>query len=194
VPRRLLLTMGAIALTATLSAGCADSVAPAATAGDVTVTRDELMDEVAEWAGNDATQRAQTLPAGTHAFQTAGVSEILGERIILEILAAKFDDLGLELTDELRQAALSTIGIDPSQEDQLLGGFSDEYHQAYLESYAKGVGVQTELGADEFVSFLNAAARDVEVDPRYGTWDPARFTVVPPTPPSGPSSDATSAP
>ena len=185
MPRRLLLTIAALSLAALAGvSGCADQVSPAARVGDTTVSHADLMTEVEEWAGNDATQAAVDLPQGAHRFAMASVSGILSERILLEMVANEFDRLDLEVTDDDRSAVLGVLGIDPSQEEALLGGFSDEYREHYLDAYAKGVAVQTELGDDDFVAFLHDAAQDVEVSSRYGTWNASSFQVVPPTAPA----------
>ncbi len=167
-------------------AGCADDVSPAARIGDVTITHDELMDEAAEWAGNDATQASQQLavegvPA---AYSSAPVAIILSERIILDLLGAEFDRRDLEITPEAEAQAFALIGIDPSQEEALLGGFSDGYRADYLERWAKAGALQLEIG-DELQELLRQRASEVEVNPRYGTWDPTTFNV---TPPAGPRS------
>jgi len=179
------LSLVAVALVALLGAsGCADDVSPAARVGDLTISRDELMDEAAEWAGNPQTARAGTLAAGEHAYATEPVSQILTERIILDVLGQEFDRRGLE--PAAREDALLAIGVDPSQEDQAFGGFSDEYAEAYITAYAKGLAVQSALG-DDFGPFMTDALADVDIDPRFGSWDASTLSVVPPTPPGPPA-------
>jgi hypothetical protein len=174
-----------VVLVAAVSAGCADDVSPAARVGDETITTEELLDEVAEWADNDRSPRAEELAAtaAPSGYAITPVGGILAERILLEMLAPAFDDLGLELTDELRDQALQLLGVDPSQADILFEDFSEDYIEGYLDAYAKGIAVQTELGEDAFLDLLRESAKDVEVNPRYGTWDPDQLTV---TPPEGP--------
>jgi len=172
----------AVALGVSLSAGCADDVAPAARVGDRTITHDELIAEVEEWAGNDRSPRATELatsasPAG---YPITPVGGILQERILLEILEPAFDELGLELTPDAREQALGLLGVEPGQEAVLFEAFSTEYIDDYLESYAKGIAVQAELGEEAFLDLLQERARDVEVNPRYGGWDAEQLTVLPP--------------
>lgn len=180
--RRPLTPLAVLTLVATLgAAGCADDVAPAARVGDGTITRDELLADVEEWAGNDATQFSQDLPIeGTpRGFATPSVAGILGERILLEIVEQEFDERALTVGPDARAQAFSLIGIDAAQEEQLLGGFSDSFRAEYLARWDRAAALQAELG-DEIQSVIAASAADVEVDPRYGTWDPASFSVLPP--------------
>jgi hypothetical protein len=169
-------------LVAAMSAGCADDVSPAARVGDDEITTDELLAEVAEWAGNANTPRAEQLAAtaAPSGYAISPVIAILQERILLEMLAPAFDDLGLELTPDLRDQALQLLGVDPSQADALFADFSEDYINSFLDGYAKGIAVQTELGEEGFLELLRESAKDVEVNPRYGTWDPNQLVVVPP--------------
>ncbi len=170
------------------SAGCADDVAPAARVGDTTISDDDLMADVREWAGNDQVQSSQDLPVigNQHAFAAGPVTERLGEMIILAIVGNEFDRLDLDLTDEDRTQAFALIGLDPSQEELFLGGFSEEYHATYLEDWAKFAAVQRTMG-DDLQAAATEAAASVEVNPRYGTWDARSFTVTPPSAPQGPA-------
>jgi len=187
VPRRLL-SLVAVALVALLAAaGCADDVSPAARVGSITITDDDLMDEAAEWAGNQQTARSANLPIGEHAYPTEPVSQILTERIILEVLGEEFDHRGLDPVSHAE--ALQAIGLDPAQEEQAFAGFSDEYAESYVEDFAKALAVQSDLAGD-FGDFMNDALAHVEVDPRYGTWDTATLSVVPPEAPGPPADGA----
>jgi len=165
-----------------VGAGCADRVAPAARVGDTVVTTDQLLDEVSEWAGNDQTARATELAGSTSewGYAMAPVVSILHERIILDITATTFDDLGLELTDASRDEALGVLIGDPTQAEAAFAGFSDEYADRYVDDFAKGVAVQQELGEEEFRAMILDGARDVEVNPRFGTWDAANASIIPP--------------
>jgi hypothetical protein len=187
VPRRLLLSAAGIALTIALAgAGCADETSPAVQVGDTTITHDELMTELEEWSGNTATQASQALPqSGTpHGYAAAPASQLIGERILLALFEEEFVDRGLEVTDEDRANAYVLMGIDPSQEEQILGGFSDAYRAEYLERWAKVAAVQAETGSEEELrALIDERSKDVELSSRYGTWDQAGFAV---TPPSGP--------
>jgi hypothetical protein len=183
--RRTALLLLAAVVAMSLGAGCADRVAPAARVGDAVVTTDELLDEVSEWAGNDQTARATEL-AASHSewgYAMAPVVSILHERIILDIAAAAFDDLDLELTDASRDEALGVLIGDPAQAETAFAGFSEEYADRYVDDFAKGVAVQEELGEEEFRAMILEGARDVEVSPRFGTWDAANASIIPPVGP-----------
>jgi len=175
------------------SAACADDVAPAARIGDRTITTDELLDEVAEWADNDQTQRAQelgavTTPAG---YAIDPVISILQDRITFEIAGQAFDELGLALDDGLlAQASTFFFGEGP-QAEAARAGFSEGYADRYVEGLARGIAVQTELGEEDFAQMILEGGRDVEVSSRYGEWDASRLTIVAPAGPrAAPGSDA----
>ena len=191
MPRRLLLPLAALALAAALSAGCSDTVSPAIRIGDTSVSHDDLMAEVEEWAGNDATQAAQDLAqSGTaHGFASGPTSQIIGERILLALFEDEFDRQGLEITDDDRANALALVGIDPAQEEQLLGGFSDEYRATYLDRWAKVAAVQAVAGED-LRTIITEGAADVDLSPRYGTWDAATLVVTPPVGPAAEVGDS----
>src|SRR5688572_14451740 len=151
------------------------------------------MAEVEEWAGNDATQAAVSLvQTGTdHGYASEPVTNIVGERIVLGLFEEEFDRQGLEVTEEDRTNAFGLIGIDPSQEEALLGGFSDEYREEYLERWAKVAAVQA-VAQEDLREVISAEAEDVELSPRYGTWDAVALVVTPPEPPSAPQTSSAS--
>ncbi|HEV8115914.1 MAG TPA: hypothetical protein VGP53_06725 [Acidimicrobiales bacterium] len=189
--RRLLVALAVVLAGA--STACADDVAPAARIGDRTITHDELLDEVDEWAGNTQTQRAEQLaavavPAG---YAIDPVISILQDRITFEIAGRAFDDLGLVLDDELlAQAASFFFGEDPAAAAAAQAGFSEAYASFYVEGLARGLAVQTELGEEAFAQLILNAGRDVEVNPRYGEWDASRLSIIGPSGPrAAPGSD-----
>jgi hypothetical protein len=171
-----------VVLVAAMSAGCADDVAPAARVGDEEITTDELLAEVAEWAGNPGSPRAEQLAAtgAPSGYATATVSAILGERIVIELMAPAFEDLELQLTEDDRAEAFGYFGIDPSQADAALEGFDEAYIRGYVDGFAKIFAVRKEIGDEAFLELLRKSAKEVEVNPRYGTWDPNQLAVVPP--------------
>ncbi len=189
--RRLLAAL-AVILAGSLVTSCADDVAPAARIGDQTVSDQELLDEVDEWANNDQTQRAQELravaaPAG---YALEPVISILQDRITFEIAAQAFDELGLELDDALvAEAAAFFFGEGPTAE-AARAGFSEAYADRYVDGLARGLAVQNELGEEAFAELILESGREVEINPRYGEWDASRLSIVGPSGPrAAPGSD-----
>ena len=190
--RRLLAVLAVVLGIA--ATACAEDVAPAARIGDRTITNDELLDEVAEWAGNDQTPRSQELaatglPAG---YAMDPVISILQTRIAFEIAGQAFDDLGLALDDQLlEEASAFFFGDDPAAAAAARAGFSETYADQYVEGLARGIAVQVELGEEAFAELILEGGRDVEVNPRYGEWDPSRLSIIGPSgPAAAPGSDA----
>ena len=72
------------------------------------VSDDDLLDEV-EWAGNEAAYPAQLEALNPGTFPMQLVDVILQQRIDFEVHRAEFDELDLEVTDELRQAAIQQV-------------------------------------------------------------------------------------
>ena len=189
MPRRLLaLAVAALALFA--SAGCADDVSPAARIGDVTITNDELLDEVAAWVANPQAIDPATLDEsapGTYPLEL--VRQLLQQRLDFELHHIEFDALGLELDDNLREQALTTLFGDPSAADAAFEAFTDEFAAAFVDDVARQIAVQGELGDEGYTTWRTDAYRttDIEVSPRYGTWDGTTGQIVPPTGPTQPA-------
>jgi hypothetical protein len=171
-----------VVLVAAMSAGCADDVSPAAQVGDEEITTDELLAEVDEWAGNASTPRAEQLAAtaAPSGYAIAPVSAILGERIVIELMAPDFEARELTLTQNDRDDAYRYFGIEPSQADAALVGFDETYIRGFVDGFAKIFAVRRAIGDEAFAELLRERAKDVEVNPRYGTWDPNQLVVVPP--------------
>lgn len=191
VRRRLAALLALPLAAAVLGAGCAEDVSPAIRVGDVAITDEELMDEVEEWAGNaaafDPTQLQQLNP-GTYPMRLVNV--ILQQRIDLELHRARFEELDLELTDQLRRSALvQLLGGDEAVADQAIEGFSDDYAEQYLDDIGRQLAVELELGQQGYAQWRLDAYRstDIDVSPRYGEWDAEAQSVVAPRAPSGPA-------
>lgn len=193
MPRQLLaLAIAALALLA--SAGCADDVSPAARIGDLTISNDELLDEVDAWVNNPQAVDPATLDAsapGTYPLEL--VRQLLQQRLDFELHRIEFESLGLELDDTLRDQALETLFGDPSAADAAFEAFTDEFAAAFVDDVARQIAVQGELGDEGYTEWRTEAynGSDIEVSPRYGTWDGSTGQIVPPT---GPAQPATTAP
>jgi hypothetical protein len=190
VPRRLLALLAVPVLALVGSAGCASEVSPAVRIGDRAISDADLLDEVDEWANNeqafDQTQ-LEGLNPGTYPMRLVDV--ILQQRIDLELHTAKFEELGLELSDEVRQQGLLVLFQgDLSTAEQALSGFSDDYAVEYIDDVGRQIAVETELGQDGYAEWRNEAYldADIEVSPRYGRWDPEQQSVVGPEGPTQP--------
>ena len=188
VPRRLLaLSVAALAIFAI--AGCADDVSPAARIGDTKISNDELLDEVAEWVGNpaavDPATVADTTP-GTYPLEL--VRQLLQQRIDFELHNQEFAALGLEVDDDLREQALTALFGDPGASEDAFAAFSHDFAAAFVDDVARQIGVQSELGDEGYGEWRTEAYADadIEINPRYGTWDASTGQIVAPTGPVQP--------
>jgi hypothetical protein len=189
VPRRLLaLAVAALALFA--SAGCADDVSPAARIGDVKITNDQLLDEVAEWVGNPAAVDPATVASTTPgSYPLELVRQLLQQRVDFELHRQEFDELGLEVDDDLRQQALTTLFGDPAAAGDAFAAFSKAFADSFVDDVARQIGVQNTLGDEAYGAWRTKAyaEADIEVSPRYGTWDAATGQIVAPSGPRQPT-------
>jgi hypothetical protein len=171
------------------TAGCSSSVSPALEVGGTRISNDDFLDEVEEWAGNPSAVNPDDLadqPPGT--FPQQLVAQVLQQRIELELHNLEFEELGLEIDDELRQEALIGLFGDAATAEEALGGFSDAFATSYLDDEVRRNAVQTALGPD-YPTWRDEAVRttDISVNSRYGTWDADTATVVAPEGPIDPS-------
>jgi len=193
VPRRFL-ALVVTALVGLVGAGCADDVSPALRIGDTKIGNEAFLDEVAEWAGNpvaiDPSVLADSSP-GTYPLEL--VRQLLQQRIDFELHNQEFEALGLELDDDLRDGALAALFGDPSASVEAFSAFSDEFAQQFTDDIARQIAVEQELGPNEYNAWRAEAyaEADIEVSPRYGTWDGESGQV---TPPQGPIGSATTQP
>ncbi|MGH9274798.1 MAG: hypothetical protein ACRDZU_09140 [Acidimicrobiales bacterium] len=188
---RRLLALAVSALALLVSAGCADDVSPAARIGDVKISNDELLDEVAEWVGNPAAIDPATVASTTPgSYPLELVRQLLQQRLDFELHRQEFDELGLEVDDDLRQQALTVLFGDPAAADDAFAAFSEEFAASFVDDVARQIAVQNELGEEGYAAWRTAAygETDIEVNPRYGTWDAATGQIIAP---SGPVQPAT---
>jgi hypothetical protein len=193
VLRRPLLSLAALALAGALGgAGCADDVSPAATVGDTTVSDEDLMTEVEAWAGSptlvSTLQLADPVSTGS-SYSSAFVGDVLEYRIGFEVNNAEFERLGLELTDADLEDVRTNLFQDAAATQAVLNELGD-YGDQLIEDVARSFKVQSEL-ADGYQAWAAEAypAADIEVSPRYGTFDLATGLVDPPNGPATPNGD-----
>lgn len=195
MPRRLLaLAVAALALLA--GAGCADDVSPAVRVGDVKIGNDAFLAEVAEWAGNPAAVDPATLAdasPGTYPLELA--RQLLQQRIDFALHNQEFEALHLKLDDAMREQGLTSIFGDPAAAEQAFSEFSEEFAMAFTDDVARQLAVQTELG-EGYADWRTKtyAEAEVEINPRYGTWDRTIGEVVAPAGPLQPATTAPAAP
>lgn len=190
MPRRLLTPVLAIAAVLALGAGCADDVSPGVRVGDAKISVDDVLDEVAEWTGNEATSFYQE-PGGEApvTYPMEAVDALVQQRIELELHNQQFEALELRLDDTLREQALQLLFQgDLSIAEQALGGFSDGYAASYVDDIARQIAVQTTLGDAAYAEWRAEAlgGDDIEVNPRFGSWSSDTQTVVGPEGPRDP--------
>ncbi len=190
MPRRLF-ALAVVALALVGSAGCANDVSPALRVGSLKIGNDEFLAEVAEWVGNPvavdpATVQGQT--PGTYPLEL--VRQLMQQRIDFSLHNAKFAELGLVVDDAARQQALTVLFGDPSFADQAFSAFSPEFATSFTDDVARQIGVSDFLGELDYSTWRDDAYKttDIEVSPRYGTWDPETGQITPPPGPRQPTS------
>lgn len=178
--------LAAVVLAVSLAAGCADDVAPAATAGDgIEITHDALMDEVAQWAGSAALLEQVGSPPvegdapGSYSSSLVGV--VLTNRIRFDLHRQQFTALGLT-PDPAEESSLREQ-LAPVLE-QVGEGFGNRLVDDLVRVNAVSVAM-----ADEYEAWFLDSTDGVEVSPRYGEWDDASGAVLPPDGPRQPPGD-----
>lgn len=196
MPRRLV-SLAALALAVALSAGCADDVAPAATVGDSTeISTDDLMAEVAAWAGSPgmlaALQVSEPAGASEGSYSTAFVGNVLTFRLTFALHNAEFDELGLELSEQQLSEVRSALFGDAATSAEVLEELGPRVGDQLVEDAARRFAVTEALGEEGYQAWLAEAytSTEIEVNPRYGSWDRVSGSVVPPEGPrSAPSAN-----
>jgi hypothetical protein len=188
VRRRLLSPVLALAAALALGAGCADDVSPGITVGDAKISVDDVLDEVAEWAGNE--QSPFELGDGEgESYPMQGVDEVISRRIFSELINQEFEELDLRLAEGSSEEAIAALFQGNTEvADQVLGAFSEEFATSIVEDTARQLAVQAELGEEGFSAWITEtlAETTIEVNPRFGRWDPEAQTVVGPEGPVDP--------
>jgi hypothetical protein len=177
-----------VAALSLVGAGCADTVSPAVRVNDEAIGNEALLDEVGEWAGNPALLQAVQFPAelvegaGPGSYSTELVGFVLGSRIGFELHRAEFEERGLELSDEQRTAVRQQLFGDPAVTEQVFADFSDEYGRQLVDDVARQIALEEELGQEEYPTWASEAFESAEIDvnPRFGSWDPEQQQVLPP--------------
>lgn len=194
---RRLLAPALFALAVLLASGCADSVSPAVRVGVDKIGNDEFLAEVAEWVGNPAAVDPSMLgepTPGTFPLELA--RQLLQQRIDFTLHNQEFAKLGLKLDEAMREQALTVLFGDPSAAADAFSEFSAEFASAFTDDVARQIAVSEALGEDDYNTWRTAAyaETDIEVSPRYGSWDPESGQIVAPIGPVTTVAPFTSAP
>jgi hypothetical protein len=183
VLRRLVVTLAVLGLAVTTgAAGCADESDPAARVGADTVSHDDLLGEVEAWTGSPtlllALEAGETGSESASGFNTQFVGLVLTNRIAFQLHNAEFEARGLELSDEELEEVRTRLLGDPNATAAALDELGEPYAEQLVADVARQFRVQAEL-ADEYAAWAEESftSADIEVSPRYGTWDTARAAV-----------------
>lgn len=186
------LTLIALVLVVVLSAGCANDGAVALRVGDKEIGISEFQDELADWAASPTlvSQVGVSSSAGgaPGSYSTAFANAIINLRVGFEIHNQEFEELGLELGDGDVEALRATIFEDPQIAATVFGEISDSFVNHLLSDIARQSAVVEALGegydAWAAESFATTA---VDINPRYGHWDPQGGALPPVAPLPGPA-------
>lgn len=188
MPRRIL-SLALATVVVAFGAGCADDVAPGIEVGSEKISVDDVLDEVAEWSGNQAASFYQE-PGGSAptSYPMEAVDALIQQRIELEVHRQQFEALGLKIDAEVRRKAIESLFQgDTTLAEQALGGFSDGYAASYLDDIARQISVQATLGEAGYAQWRTLAlgSSHIEINPRFGSWNADSLTVSGPQGPIG---------
>lgn len=191
MPRRPL-TLIALALVMVLSTGCANDGAVAVRVGDTEIGISEFQDELADWAASPTLVSqvgiSSSVGGAPGSYSTAFANAIINLRVGFVIHNQEFETLGLELADGDVEALRSTIFEDPQVAATVFSEVSERFGDRLLTDIARQSAVVAALGdgydawaADAF------ATTGVDINPRYGDWDPQAGARPPVAPLPGPA-------
>ncbi len=188
---------GALAASVALLSGCGTGVAgDAATSTAFRVGQDQVADDVA------AVLQAQGMPT---AEPPVGLAVANVQRLVQgAVIAAKAAELDIRVSDGQVDRARDDLaeerfgGIDGLRAAALQSGIPPEGLDDAVRSSLEVEAIGAALAPDGDAAARNAAAQqalaeysdaiDVEVAPRYGTWDDATLTIVLGSPVAGEAS------
>jgi parvulin-like peptidyl-prolyl isomerase len=140
-------------------AGCGDSGAthPAATVNGVEIPESQVVAELEAIAGNDDFRAQIESSSGTKvrgatdkSFDTKFVALVLSRQIGFELIGAEVDKRGLEVTDDVRQAALDDLHSQMGQGDsdkgkEVFAKFPQAYQDELVEWNAQLLVLEADL-------------------------------------------------
>lgn len=200
--RRLAVVVAALAATACALTSAGDPTT-AATVGDRRIPAAEIDENLESIRNSDAfRQQAQGDASGT--FVLDAQTQLATAFVRSEILALVAEREGLTISeDEVEQARDELVRQLGGEEafDQRLAeqGLSESFLLQQLRDQQTQAALQSQLGEEaQLADFIRTELEDVdiEVNPRYGQWDPASLSVTSfdPLAPTGDSAPATPAP
>ncbi len=185
MPKRLLPLLLLVA-TLVLSGGCSSSSTAAVTVNGVSYSQADLKDELEqlapafiEFGGSDP---STVNGAGPGSYTSEFTLSLLNQRVQTMLFQAEQQKRGLEITEEARATAREVFFGSAEVADTVIATLSSEFAERFVDDIAAGIVLQTDIGEDQFQTWIADAMGtvDVEVNPRFGTWEPDQQTIVPP--------------
>lgn len=200
--RRVALVVVALATTACTLTNTGDP-SVAATVGDRSVPAAQIDERLATIRDSEQfQQQAQGDLSGSFALDAQ--TQLVTGAVRSEILQVVAEQEGIEVTDaevaEARDDLVEQLGGEEEFRDRLAQqGVSEDFVLEQLRDQQLQAALQEEVGADgDLGAFVQGEIADVpiEVNPRYGEWDPGTLSVTPlqPLAQAAPAEGATAAP
>ena len=186
---RILLAAATVAVVGSLSAACAEDVAPAARVGQsIEISNADLMAEAAHWQHSPTLiaqlQIGVVTGAGPGSYSTHFIDFVLTTRISFSLHNAQFRKLGLKITDQELTAARAGLFADAATTATVLKELGRTYGDELVADAARQFAVSTAMGTGYQAWQVRAfTGTEIEVNPRYGSWDAKTAGVVPPAGP-----------
>jgi hypothetical protein len=185
VPKRLIPLLLLIG-TLLLSGACSSSSTAALTVNGTSYSQADLKEELEQLAPafiEFGGSPAETVNgAGPGSYTSEFTLSLLNQRVQALVFQAERQKRGLEITDADRATAREVFFGSADVADTVIATFSPGFTERFIDDIASGIVVQNDIGEEEFQVWLADAMStvDVEVNPRFGTWDPDQQTIVPP--------------
>lgn len=200
--RRVAVVVVALATTACTLTNTGDP-SVAATVGDRSVPAAQIDERLATIRDSEQfQQQAQGDLSGSFALDAQ--TQLVTGAVRSEILRVVAEQEGIEVTDaevdEARDDLVEQLGGEEEFRDRLAQqGVSEDFVLEQLRDQQLQTALQEEVGADgDLGAFVQGEIADVpiEVNPRYGEWDPDTLSVTPlqPLAQAAPPAGATAAP
>jgi parvulin-like peptidyl-prolyl isomerase len=180
----------AVVLVALMAAGCSltgtGDPSTAATVGDRAIPASDVDEMLASIQNSSAfQQQAQGDTSGQ--FVLDAQTQLVTQFVRSEILAVLADEQGLDVSDEEVAAARADLAEQAGGEEALQSaiaeqGFTEDFLVQQLRDQQIQALLQDEIGVStNLAEYIQAEIADVpiEVNPRYGQWDPEALAVAP---------------